>query len=102
MNFRTIESNRGNIAKFCITKTTLTPGKNYIRAHTCFNRLDLPEFRNKKDLQEAMDFVAKNEILGFGIDWNSISSYGVILFQFGNLYKFINYLRIIISIMLNL
>lgn len=46
----------------------MTPGKNFIRAHTCFNRLDLPDFKNKKDLQEAMNFVAKNEILGFGID----------------------------------
>jgi len=67
-NFRTIESNRGNIAKFCITKVILTPGKNHIKAHTCFNRLDLPEFRYKKDLQEALNFVARNEIFGFGID----------------------------------
>jgi len=51
-----------------VTKITLYPGKNYIKAHTCFNRLDLPDYKNKKDLQEAIEYVVKNEIIGFGID----------------------------------
>ena len=65
-----MESNRGNISKFCITKATLNPGKNYIRAHTCFNRLDIPDFKTFKELEDALTYIVKNEILGFGIDWN--------------------------------
>ena len=39
--FKTLESNRGNISKFCITKIEFVPNKkNFIKAHTCFNRLD--------------------------------------------------------------
>ena len=64
-----LESNRGTISKFCITHTTYTPGeKNYIRAHTCFNRLDLPPYPSYILLDEAIKFIIKNEIFGFGID----------------------------------
>jgi E3 ubiquitin-protein ligase NEDD4 len=37
-------------------------------AHTCFNRLDLPAYPNYDTLKMAMDYVAQNEILGFGIE----------------------------------
>jgi hypothetical protein len=30
--------------------------------------LDLPDFKTKEDLKEAMDYIIQNEILGFGID----------------------------------
>ena len=66
--FSEIESNRGNISKFCITKVPLYLGQNYIKAHTCFNRLDLPDFKSKGELKEALDFILKNEVIGFGID----------------------------------
>jgi hypothetical protein len=42
--------------------------KNYIKAHTCFNRIDLPNYLLKKHLEEAILFILKNEIIGFGID----------------------------------
>ena len=42
--------------------------KNYIIAHTCFNRLDLPNFPDKNSLNEAIKFALENEILGFGIE----------------------------------
>jgi hypothetical protein len=42
-------------------------GNNYIRAHTCFNRLDLPQFKKKDEVHDAIQFVLKN-ITGFGID----------------------------------
>jgi E3 ubiquitin-protein ligase NEDD4 len=44
------------------------PMGNLPKAHTCFNRLDLPKFSSKEDMQIALDYIANNEILGFGID----------------------------------
>jgi len=41
---------------------------NLPRAHTCFNRLDLPAYPSKEDLKTALDFIARNEIIGFGMD----------------------------------
>ena len=67
--FKTLESNRGNVSKFCITKCEyISNQKNFIRAHTCFNRLDLPNFPNEKLLNDAIKFALENEILGFGIE----------------------------------
>ena len=67
--FKTLESNRGNISKFCITKTEYVPNhKNFIKAHTCFNRLDLPNFPNENLLKDAIKFAIENETLGFGIE----------------------------------
>lgn len=69
LKFSALESNRGNISKFCITKIEWNKSsKNYIRAHTCFNRLDMPEYPNYKLVQEAVNFIIQNEILGFGVD----------------------------------
>ena len=41
---------------------------NLPKAHTCFNRLDLPRYPTYNHLKEAMDYIAKNEIRGFGIE----------------------------------
>ena len=67
--FKSLESNRGQISKFEIVKTEYYEGKkNFLRAHTCFNRLDLPNFPNKETLKEAIKFALENEVLGFGIE----------------------------------
>ena len=67
--FSKLESNRGEIAKFTIEYGIYREGKkNFIKAHTCFNRIDLPNYKNKKELEEALEYVSSNEILGFGID----------------------------------
>ena len=67
--FEVLESNRGNIARFTIESTTYVKGcKNFIKAHTCFNRLDIPLFEKKEELVEALKFITNTEILGFGID----------------------------------
>ena len=42
--------------------------KNFIKAHTCFNRLDIPYFKDREELKEAILFICNNRILGFGID----------------------------------
>jgi E3 ubiquitin-protein ligase NEDD4 len=41
---------------------------NLPKAHTCFNRLDLPRYPSNEDLKVAMDFIAKNDIVGFGLE----------------------------------
>ena len=67
--FKSLESNRGQISKFEIVKSEYKNGeKNYLRAHTCFNRLDLPNFPDKNSLNEAVRFALENEVLGFGIE----------------------------------
>jgi len=67
--FSALESNRSEISKFCIVSVEHFSKKtNYIKAHTCFNRIDLPRFTSKKLLEEAILFILKNEIFGFGID----------------------------------
>jgi hypothetical protein len=67
--FKKLESNRGEIAKFCLNSVVYNENNknNYIRAHTCFNRLDVPIFPNQEELHEAIIFVIKNNT-GFGID----------------------------------
>lgn len=67
--FSSLESNRGNKAMFCITKANYYPSQvNYIKAHTCFNRLDLPDFPSKSQLESSISFILRNETIGFGID----------------------------------
>ena len=67
--FKSLQSNRGNIAPFSIYKMEYEKGKrNYIKARTCFNRINLPNFPDKEKLLEGINFVIDNEILGFGIE----------------------------------
>ena len=66
--FQNLESNRGELAKYCLNSVPYNKnGNNYIRAHTCFNRLDVPQFKKKEEVHDAIQFVLKN-ITGFGID----------------------------------
>jgi len=67
--FSMMESNRGEIAKFCIISLEYKVGnKNYIKSHTCFNRMELPFFPNIEELKDAVKYVIKGDIIGFGID----------------------------------
>ena len=67
--FSALESNRGNVSKFTIESIPYVKGKrNFVKAHTCFNRLDIPNFDNKNELKEALQFIASTEIIGFGIE----------------------------------
>lgn len=66
--FKTLESNRGEYAKFCLSSFDYNKkGINVIRAHTCFNRLDVPIFNTKEEVHDAIEFVLKNKT-GFGIE----------------------------------
>ena len=67
--FAVLESNRGNISRFRIEMLLYEKGcKNFIKAHTCFNRIDIPLYKNKEEMVEMIKFIANQEILGFGID----------------------------------
>lgn len=67
--FSMLESNRGEIKKFCLNSVEYNKkGANFIKAHTCFNRVDLPMYKHKKEVEEAINTVLNNEIIGFGID----------------------------------
>ena len=64
--FAVLESNRGNITKYTIESIPYNRGcKNFIKALTCFNRLDIPVFLHKKELIEAIKFITNNKIFGF-------------------------------------
>ncbi len=67
--FKSLESNRGQISKFEIVKIEYKSGaKNFLRVHTCFNRLDLPDFPDEYSLRNAINFALENQILGYGIE----------------------------------
>ena len=67
--FKSLESNRGQISKFEIVKIDYVPGaKNFLRVHTCFNRLDLPDYPDKYSLDDAVRFALENQVLGYGIE----------------------------------
>lgn len=66
--FETLQSNRGETAKFCITSIPHdSKKKNFIRAHTCFNRIDLPMFNTEEQIKESFTYILHNNT-GFGID----------------------------------
>lgn len=67
--FEALESNRGSLSKFTIRPMTYhSKGNLYPHAHTCFNRIMLPLYSSFEELKKALDFIANNEITGFGID----------------------------------
>ena len=47
----------------------MTKTKSFIRAHTCFNRLDVPQFKNKKDLEENIQGILNQERFYFDFEW---------------------------------
>ena len=67
--FAELQSSRVNISHFTIEYISYVPNKkNYIKAHTCFNKIDLPNYPNKTELEEAIQFVTEKEMWGFGIE----------------------------------
>ena len=67
--FEVLESNGGTIYKFTIECVNYRKNqKNFIKAHTCFNRIDVPCYPTKNELEEALRFVSEKEMWGFGIE----------------------------------
>lgn len=70
--FRSLESHRSEKSKFSIQKVAFDSSKGHLsnlpKAHTCFNRLDLPRYPSYEDLKLSLDYIAQNDIVGFGIE----------------------------------
>jgi E3 ubiquitin ligase SMURF1/2/E3 ubiquitin-protein ligase NEDD4 len=54
--FQAMQSHDNRLQLFCI-KSVNEQHFPYPRAHTCFNRIDLPMFETKEDLKEKLDAV---------------------------------------------
>lgn len=66
--FASLQSNRGEISKFCINPIPYdSKRKNFIRSHTCFNRIDLPMFTTEEQIKESFSYILTHNT-GFGID----------------------------------
>ncbi|KAL4483978.1 hypothetical protein ABPG72_013984 [Tetrahymena utriculariae] len=67
--FKKLESNRGNYAKFCIEQVKYDQSNPYPKAHTCFNRLELPLYPTKELLNKYLQIIVNNDLDGiFGME----------------------------------
>jgi len=62
--FEVLQAGDGNIKKFTIQGIALKDAL-YPRAHTCFNRIDLPNYKSKKDLAEKLRLAVSTSATGF-------------------------------------
>jgi len=62
--FEVLQAGDGNIKKFTIQGVALKDAM-YPRAHTCFNRIDLPNYKSKKDLAEKLRLAVSTSATGF-------------------------------------
>ena len=67
--YRVLQSNRGEFRKFCIESTKYWKENSLIKAHTCFNRLDLPQYLTETLVQENIKIILDSDFSGvFGIE----------------------------------
>lgn len=62
--FKALTSYDGRICHFTL-KAVPYPENAFPRAHTCFNRIDLPLYKTKKELEEVLSLVINMEVTGF-------------------------------------
>ncbi|CAN0398052.1 unnamed protein product, partial [Ectocarpus fasciculatus] len=60
--------NDGNIRRFTINGLPDLDSGLFPKSHTCFNRIDLPMYSNKKELEEYLTMAINMECTGFGIE----------------------------------
>jgi len=65
--FATLQGNDGNIRKFTVNSISKSASI-FPRAHTCFNRIDLPLYDSKKELKKFLTMAIQMEATGFDID----------------------------------
>lgn len=65
--FKALMSNDGNYRRFNIASISKEVSI-YPRAHTCFNKLDLPVYKSPAELEAYVSVVANMEVSGFYID----------------------------------
>ena len=65
--FRALKTTRGDPALFTLEPIPYQRGA-LPRAHTCFNRMDLPLYQSTHEIKQAIKVVITNHILGFGME----------------------------------
>jgi len=65
--FSVLQGNDGNIKKFCVHGVSRDQYV-YPRAHTCFNRIDLPNYSSKHELRERVGQAVSMTYVGFDIE----------------------------------
>jgi hypothetical protein len=65
--FGVLQGNDGNIRKFTINGVNVNVCL-YPRAHTCFNRIDLPMYESKEELKERLKLAVTMVATGFDIE----------------------------------
>lgn len=65
--FGVLQGNDGNIRKFTVNSLPVESAI-FPRAHTCFNRIDLPLYKSKRDLKTHLALAVQLEATGFDID----------------------------------
>lgn len=67
--FSTLQSNRGEVQRFTIESIKNETGNSGLKAHTCFNRLELPMYQNKEAVKGAIQTVLTMDFNGvFGLE----------------------------------
>merc|ERR1712038_606760 len=65
--FSVLQGSDGNIKKFTINGVALKDGA-FPRSHTCFNRIDLPKYKSKRELREKLKIAVTTCATGFTIE----------------------------------
>lgn len=65
--FEFLQGSDGNLRKFTMHGVSLSTGI-YPRAHTCFNRIDLPVYKSKEQLKQNLSLAIQLEATGFGLE----------------------------------
>lgn len=67
LGFSVLQGNDGNIKKFAVHGVQREQ-YTFPRAHTCFNRLDLPTYSSKKEMLEKLKIAVTTSAVGFGLE----------------------------------
>jgi len=65
--FQALQSHDGKLCWFALQSAKVKE-QPFIIAHTCFNRLDVPMYRTKEELDKQLHLVLSMEVSGFGIE----------------------------------
>eukprot|EP01066_Platyproteum_vivax_P009807 Platyproteum_vivax@DN4344_c0_g1_i1.p1 len=66
--FEGLESNRGQKTMFTVQSVEFSDCAPFPRAHTCFNRLDLPLYKTKAELKLYLTQAVQMDVTGFGLE----------------------------------
>mmetsp|Transcript_15666 Transcript_15666/g.47725 ORF Transcript_15666/g.47725 Transcript_15666/m.47725 type:complete len:89 (-) Transcript_15666:286-552(-) len=64
--FRALQSNDGRVRRFQLQGVN-PEAHPYPRAHTCFNRLDLPAYEQRRELELYLSCAVNMDVTGFSM-----------------------------------